>query len=160
MRSGWIDPEDSDPNRRTAKQVAGHRAYCPLRWCLRRHRERSQITAEHIVTADMLRGLHDNAAIGFSPDCDPTPVSERHYGPSTGPTSTARRQHVAAYKFAAAWQMLAPATRPVIRSVVLRNVAIGPTARALSLTPAQCTDLLLAGLNALAAHFSIRSVAA
>jgi hypothetical protein len=59
MRAEWSDPEDLRPNVRSRRTISAHRAYCPLRWCLRRHGERSVITLVHVATADRLCGAWD-----------------------------------------------------------------------------------------------------
>src|SRR5215469_1775371 len=67
MAGEWIDPVASTPAAaRTAPRVKGHRAFCPLRYCILRHGAASSITEEHVIAADLLRALADGAMIGFS----------------------------------------------------------------------------------------------
>jgi hypothetical protein len=64
MRSTWRDPDDHRVNARLAREVNGHRAYDPLRWCLKRHGPESRVTEGHIAAADKLRQAADLAVVG------------------------------------------------------------------------------------------------
>jgi hypothetical protein len=105
MRSTWRDPEDTSPSAaRTAREIAGYRQFDPLRRCVQRHKDRCGITEAHIIAADVFRRIADGAVIGFSVHRDHLlPVSSIHYRPSTGPTSTARRQSAAGGSSCGQW---------------------------------------------------------
>jgi hypothetical protein len=65
MPSSWRDPDDIRPSaRRTAKEIAGYRTYCPLRRMMRH--KGSSITVQHIIAADELRVIFDLARLGYS----------------------------------------------------------------------------------------------
>jgi hypothetical protein len=93
MAGEWIDPVAGTPAAaRTAPRVMGHRAFCPLRYCIKRHGAASSFTEEHVIAADLLRALADGAMIGFSAARDYLPVTAIRYLPVTGTTRNARRQ--------------------------------------------------------------------
>ena len=80
MRLRWRDPDDNSPLARTAREVDGHRAYCPLRWSYNRHGEAGYITDRHIYAADRLRGSWELATHGLSAQND-TFILSLQYGP-------------------------------------------------------------------------------
>jgi hypothetical protein len=158
MRDSWTDPDDLRPNVRSGRIVGGHRAFCPLRWCVKRHAERSSFTPEHILAADKLRGLWDGARIGFAGLKDWAPVHSILYRPPLGPAKTALRQWKAARAFDKAWRCLDAKARPVIALVVLANRALSVTATTLGITPALAGQRAVEGLDLLCRHFGIRPV--
>jgi hypothetical protein len=93
MTGEWLDPVASTPAAaRTAPRVKGHRAFCPLRCCIRRHGAAASFREEHVIAADLLRLWADGATIGFSVERSNLPVSSIQYMPMTGTTRNARRQ--------------------------------------------------------------------
>src|SRR5215472_690603 len=75
MAGEWLDPIDSGSTAaRTAPRVKGHRTFCPLRYCIRRHGPASNFSEAHVVAADLLRGWGDGAAIGFSVEKTNLPI--------------------------------------------------------------------------------------
>jgi hypothetical protein len=159
MKSSWRDPTDTVPTAaRTAREVTGHRAYCPLRWCQRRHGARSSFSADHVAAADRLRLLFDGSRLGFNTRHDiGQSVNEITYRrPLTGPGYSAMKQLTFTHRFVDAWNLFDEPARQVLAGVVLNNRAVGPTARTLGLTPARCTAILVEALDLLCRHFDIR----
>jgi hypothetical protein len=156
MRGEWLDPDDLRPNVRTGRTVSGHRAYCPLRWCLRRHGARSSFSKDHIVAADKLRGYFDGARLGYGGLMDWMPITAKLYRPMLGPDRRSLRQWQARRQFDRAWSLFDDPARAMLASVVLMNVAVGPTAETLGITKAQATERLVAALERLCEHWDIR----
>jgi hypothetical protein len=158
MRSEWADPTDDRPSAaRTAKTIFGHIAFCPLRWCVRRHGSRSNYTAEHIRAADRLRVAFDGASIGFSSVKDWRPVTEIKYRPATGPTTAAMLQLKAHRAFDVAWGVLDEDEQAMVEHVVLRNIAVGRAADMLGVSMPIMTKRLVVALDRLCEHFNIRA---
>jgi hypothetical protein len=124
MKGEWTDPDDLEPNRRRGRVIVGHRGFCPLRWCLRRHKERSTITVEHILAADQLRLLADAIAIGLSGnDRFNLNFIQRAILPRSGPSNAELRQARAWRPFQRAMALFNGDERDLIAHVVLLNLA-------------------------------------
>jgi len=129
MRGSWADPDDMTPSaRKSARLVTGHRTFCPLRWCLKRHGSQSSITPEHIAAADILRGHVDLAVIGrggvWWPEGLMLGMAGHLYGTPSGPSATAvgnLRSYRAARRALALYR---PQERRLMTFVVLLNNAI------------------------------------
>jgi hypothetical protein len=159
MRYEHRDNDDLSPNRRTVRMVAGHRAYCPLRWCLRRHKERSTITVEHILAADELRRLADATAIGLSNGSRFKLEFFQHLAsPSSGP-SCAERKSVRAWRpFQRAMAIFTDGERDLVTHIVLLNTALHAFAKILRergtpVAEGALTQPLVACLDKLVEHF-------
>jgi hypothetical protein len=126
MRAEWADPEDLQPTRRAGRVIVGHRGFCPLRWCLRRHKDRSSITVEHILAADQLRLLADTISIGLSGHKDRFNLQLIQYAtlPRTGPSPHEIRQARAWRPFKRAVGLFNEDERDLIAHVLLLNLAI------------------------------------
>jgi hypothetical protein len=157
MKSEWVDPDDLRPNQRTGRTIPGHRAFCPLRWCIRRHGERSSFTVEHVEAADRLRGLFDGARIGFAGLRDWRPVSALNYRPSTGPSATALRQLRCRTQFDRVWALFGTEAHAVLAAVVLKNLSVGRTAELLEMTKPLITQRLVEALDRLCLNFDIEA---
>jgi hypothetical protein len=155
MRADWIDPEDLRPNVRAGRTITGHRAYCPLRWCIRRHGSRSSFNENHILAADRLRAAWDGARIGFSGLKDWRPVQAILYRPSQGPTTSAMRQLKCRKEFDKAWALFDDRARALLASVVLQNRALGPTADVLGISKPLASQTLTEALDVLVGHFDL-----
>ncbi len=125
MRSSWRDPTDLTPNaRRTAKEITGFRATCPLRQMQHRCIDASSITNSHILAADRLRLDADAVAIGLSNDRDLAAAQAWTYGPIAGPSALALRNIRAWPRFRAAMALFDPAQRRLLTHVVLLNRSV------------------------------------
>jgi hypothetical protein len=155
FKTSWADPEDMRPNAREARTVTGHRAYCPLRWCRKRHGDRSAFTVEHIEAADRLRAAWDGARLGFAGLKDWRPISSIQYRPSTGPGTAARRQLGCRKAFDKAWALFDDRSRALLASVVLMNLSIAQTSETLSITKALASQRLAESLAMLVRHFDL-----
>jgi hypothetical protein len=156
FKAEWADPDDFKPNaRRTARQVSGYMAFCPLRWCLRRHGPRSSYTLRHIVAADKLRLAFDGSRLGFMSLKDWRPVTAINYRPSTGPTQNAMRQLKCRRTFDQVWSIFPESDRALLLAVVLRNIPVGRTADLLGWTKPKTTQAMVAVLDKLADHFGV-----
>jgi hypothetical protein len=156
MRGEWRDPMDTTPSAsRTARTIAGHRVFCPLRWCIRRHGERSTFTAEHVAAADKLRIAFDGARLGYSGLKDWRPVTAINYRPSTGPASPALRQLRARKTFDSAWSLFDDPTRAVLVGVVLSNLSLARCAAITGRSAHLSKQLLADALDRLVLHFDI-----
>jgi hypothetical protein len=157
MRASWNDPEDDRPSAaRTARTISGHMSFCPLRWCLHRHGERSSYTVEHIQAADRLRLAFDGSRLGFSALKDWRPIQATQFRPSTGPGAAALKQTKAARDFAAAWGTLDQDERAMLVLVVLRNTTISKAAIMLEISGPIMTRRLVTALDRLCDHYDIR----
>ena len=81
-RGVWRDPTDLTPNaRRTAREITGFRATCPLRQAQHRCSGACSVTDAHILAADRLRLDADAVRIGLSNGRDYTAAQSWQYGP-------------------------------------------------------------------------------
>jgi hypothetical protein len=161
VRAEWTDPEDDKPTAaKTARQVSGYRQFCPLRWCIRRHKERSSFTAEHVVAADRLRLSFDGSRLGFSALRDWRPIQAMFYRPQTGPTATAVRQYRCRRSFDAAWSLFNDTERALLLAVVLRNIAINRVCEMTGWSKHKTTEKVVASLDKLADHYDIKQAKA
>jgi hypothetical protein len=125
MQASWRDPDDRTPTAaRTAREIAGYRAYCPLRWMLRRHGAASAVTERHVYAADRLRFTFDVAGLGMSGVRELLPVTALVYGPRDGPGRAALWQTRALREFRRAMACEPLEDRPLIGAVVLRNHSV------------------------------------
>jgi hypothetical protein len=160
MRAEWIDPGDDNPNRRTARVVAGFRARCPLRRCIARFGERAGYTPEMIEAADRLRSAYDGARLGFSSfSLDGRPINEvKLYLPPSGPTKPALRQLRCRQTFEHAWSLFDENARAMLMLVVLRNMAVTRYAELAGVRPETAKERMLQALERLADWFDIEPV--
>jgi hypothetical protein len=159
MASSWIDPEDDRPNAsRTAREVAGHRAFCPLRWCIRRHGERSQITAKHVLATDHLRRLADAVLYGFNGNRNPFLYTDMLPRPLLGPPQPALRRARCWRPFVRAMALFTQAQRRLLTAIVLLNRSVSAWCEELAaegrrvLQRVEMQKLVIC-LDALAEHF-------
>jgi hypothetical protein len=158
MRDDWPDPTDDRPSvARTARTVSGRRAFCPLRWCLKRHQERSSFTPEHVAAADRLRLCYDGARLGFASLRDWRPIRSINYRPAMGPTNTALRQYRCRREFDAVWTTLNEFERVLVRMVVLENLACGKAAGTLGWPLPMTVTALVAVLDRLCERWDIHA---
>jgi hypothetical protein len=156
VRASWADPDDMKPNAaRAARSIAGHRAFCPLRWCIARHGERASFTADHVAAADALRAAWDGARIGFSSLKDWRPVTAINYRPAMGPTVSALKQLKCRVAFDRAWSLFDDATRAALVLVVLRNTSISKAAEVLDTSASRCKERLVIAFDRLVLHLDI-----
>jgi hypothetical protein len=159
MKSEWSDPTDLTPTAaRTARQVHGFRAFCPLRRCVGRHGEAAGYTPEMIEAADRLRGLFDGARIGFSVLKDWRPIQAVQYRPVTGPTPTALRQLRCREGFDRIWALLDVDTRAVVGAVVLLNRPLTEFSGGQRMRHYAAKDRLITALGRMVLHFEIREL--
>jgi hypothetical protein len=156
MRDEWRDPDDMTPNAaRTARNIVGWRGFDPLRKCRKRHGDASSITERHVAAADILRGLADGAAIGFSAPVDLSlPVTAIAYRPSTGPTRNAERQARCWHRFVKVIALFTRTQRELITLVVLTNTSVHRIAMARRIHPPRLMGELVAVLDLLDQYFS------
>jgi hypothetical protein len=158
MRDDWPDPTDDRPSAaRTARTVSGRRAFCPLRWCLKRHQERSSFAPEHVAAADRLRLCYDGARLGFASLKDWRPIQSINYRSAMGPTNTALRQYRCSCEFDAVWTTFDESERVMVRMVVLENLACGKAAQALGWSLPMTVTALVAVLDGLCKRWDIRA---
>jgi hypothetical protein len=129
MRHHWRDPDDLTPSaRKTPREVAGHRTFCPLRWCLKRHGSHSSIGPDHICAADILRNHVDLAVIGrggvWWPEGLMLGMASQHRTAPTGPTVLARGNLKSLYAAKRAMALYLPPERHLMTFVVLLNNAV------------------------------------
>jgi len=130
MPSAWRDPDDTKPTAaRDAREIAGHRAYCPLRWMRRRHGRASRITVEHVVAADYLRRAADEALYGCGGTNMLAVLGGGAFGPLSGPGSAALRQARAWREYTRAMALMDAHGRAVITSIVLLNHSLASWCR-------------------------------
>jgi hypothetical protein len=125
MPAEWVDPnqEGRSSAARTAKLVTGVRRFCPLRWSLRRHKDRSQITTEHVLAADRLRVLADTCAIGLTGGRSRFVMEAALLlkAPRTAPSRSEIKQARAWPAFRRAMAIYNAAERELMTAVVLLN---------------------------------------
>jgi hypothetical protein len=156
LKTEWSDPSDRMPSAaKTARTIYGYMAYCPLRWCLRRHGARSSFTLQHIEAADRLRLLFDGSRLGFSGIRDWRPIQAINYRPSTGPTRTAMRSLRCRTAFDQVWSIFDDMDRSLLLAVVLRNIPVGRVAEMVGQSKPRTTQRLVAVLDRLCEHFVI-----
>jgi hypothetical protein len=124
MRLRWRDPDDNSPLARSAREIDGHRAYCPLRYMQLRHGDRSDITERHIYAADRLRRAYDLAVIGASGPRDMVPVLSIVYGPCSGFSVAATAQPKALREVQRAMALFNGEERALLTKVVLFNYSV------------------------------------
>jgi hypothetical protein len=162
MKSDWTDPTDLTPSAaRTARTIAGYRGFDPLRWCLRRHGDRSSITVEHIYAADMLRRYADAIAIGVSGRKNRLNLQylDLMLTPKLGPTHAEVTQARAWRPFIRAMAMYTTDERSMITAVVLLNHSVIRWCEAIyqetGIQPSQHREMgrLVSCLDRLVEHF-------
>jgi hypothetical protein len=158
MKSDWIDPDDNNPTRRTARTVSGYRRTCPLRRCLARLGEMSRFTDLHVRAADRLRCLFDGAMLGFSALKDWRPVTAINYRPATGPTTQAMQQLRCRRRFDQVWALFTIEVRAILALVVLHCQGVTAAAAMLGMSKALVIERLTEALDLLADHWDIREV--
>ena len=108
-----------------------------------------------IVAADILRGLADGAAIGFTAPRDLSlPVQAVTYRPSLGPTRTAERQTRCWRRFVKAMAVFTRAQRELLTLAVLLNTSVHRIAAARGLQAPILMGQLVACLDMLAQHLA------
>jgi hypothetical protein len=157
VKGSWNDPDDMKPGAtRTAKQVTGWRGYDPLRMAFKRLGERSNVKAEHIVAADLLRAAFDGSRIGYSGLASWMPIQSRIYRPSTGPAQPAMKRLRARQSFDKAWVALGTERRhALIAGVVLRNLSVAKVAEMLGISPNLASEQLAEALDVLVKHLDV-----
>jgi hypothetical protein len=135
--------------------VHGYRTFDPLRKCRKRHGDASSITERHVVAADLLRGLADGAAIGFSAPRDLSlPVQAVTHRPRFGPGRLAERQARCWRRFVKAMAAFTRAQRELLTLVVLTNNSVHRIAAARRINPPRLMGELVACLDQLEQHFA------
>jgi hypothetical protein len=160
MRAEWIDPGDDNPNRRTARMVAGFRARCPLRRCIARFGARAGYTPEMIEAADRLRSAYDGMRLGFNGlVLDGRPINEvKLYLPPSGPTRPALRQLKCRQTFERAWSLFDEDARAMLMLVVLRNMPMTRYAELAGIRAETAKERMLQALDRLVDWFDIEPV--
>jgi hypothetical protein len=156
LKDVWRDPQDDRPtSARTAREVSGYRAMCPLRKCLARHRDRSSFTSRHIEAADRLRACFDGGRIGFSGLKDWRPIGSVAHRPSQGPGVVAMRQLHARKRFDATWSMFGTEERALLSLVVLANQPVSTASARLEMRLPRALQTTVDALDKLADHFRV-----
>ena len=151
MRASWRDPDDITPGaRRTAKEITGFRAFCPLRQ-MSAH-PHSGITAAHIMAADKLRELIDIATIGYSGD-RPLIYVQQNAQPCTGMGRAALAQNKAWREVRRVVDIFPVSQLAMIQAVILQNVRLFTWARQHGQNPQIAKGRLLSILDRLVQHF-------
>jgi hypothetical protein len=162
MRHDYPDPEDVMPNAsRTARTINGWRHFDPLRWCRSRHGDRSSITEDHIVAADILRRHADAIAIGLSGGMNRFNLEfyDRYFRPKLGPTQAEVRQARSWRPFQRAMALYDADERKLVTAVVLLNMPVMRWCDAVfretseRLNPHRQQQRLVACLDRLVEHF-------
>jgi hypothetical protein len=156
MPAAWRDPEDVNPNARTAREVRGWRRADPLRACLQRHGHSCGISETMVAAADCLRRAADGAAIGFTAATKEAglPVTSAVYGPLSGPPLSARKQLRCRVVFERAMRMFTVAQSELVLACVVQNVPVAQFAKARSLNPQFSMGRLVGCLELLEQHFA------
>jgi hypothetical protein len=162
MRSEWADPLDFKPGpAKSVRTVNGYRARCALRWCIKRHGERSSFKAEHVVAADLLRVAFDGSRLGFAGLKDWAPVHSILYRPMTGPTHKAQLQLRCRQKFDRCWKVFSDRECALIAGVVLLNYSVAFASSELGISPKLGLEQLVVALDKLVVALDVgRAVAA
>jgi hypothetical protein len=159
MKSEWPDPSDLTPNAsRTARAVSGWRGFCPLRWNVKRHGERSSFNQDHIEAADRLRACFDAGSLGFNTYIvDGRPVNALVYRPSQGPTRSALRQLRCKEAFTEAWKLFSDDAKAILILVVLKNTSLGKAVEVFEgrISKPRLTQTLVEALDRLVDHWNI-----
>jgi hypothetical protein len=125
MRASWRDPDDLRPTAaRSAREIAGFRSFCPLRWMLRRHGGATAITERHILAADRLRAAADITAYGFTGERELLPINAIAYGPRTQPAADFMVRSRARAELLRAIALFRADDRLLLVAVVLLNRSI------------------------------------
>ena len=143
----WIDPDDSDPNRRTARRVRGVRRVDPL---------------DVLAAANPARWTPERVAAGrryyalwAACQCSGRPLVPMRV---TGSAATADGAAVAGVdavtRFREASEAVSVRAYGAIALVVIEGASLRDVATALGVSQATASADLLTGLDCLAAHFS------
>jgi len=151
MRAEWRDPEDMNPNRRTAHNIVGWRSFDPLRKLAARRG--SPVTAEHITAADLLRQQYDLARIGLSAKREPWVYTDIANVPRDGPTRAAQMQTRAIREVQRALAIFSPVQRALVEHTVLNNGSVRSWALGCGLSCAEGMTLLIVALDRLVEHY-------
>ena len=136
----WVDPDDNDPNRRTARRISGHCAYDPVR----RLKEMGTLSRSQVSAVMRLRKHYELGVLQQSgaTDWSATPSG---CSPGVGPAERVM-QHIEA--FDAARQHIGR-NFAVVQAVCLDGQPIGVFAAAWKHNGQLATGMLLAGVSAL-----------
>jgi hypothetical protein len=127
-----------------------------LRWCRKRHGERSCFTEEHVVAADCLRIAFDGAAIGFSGLKDWRPIASIHYRPMSGHRLTALKQLRSRNAFDRTWALLDPTARLLAMLIILQNRSCASVAKQIEWSAPMVVAAIVDVLDRLCTHWNIR----
>ena len=153
MDAAWIDPDDADRNRRTARTVNGRRAFDTL---MSMHQRGNQITKRHLDAATALRDDYEFGVLGARPN-GRSSVAVQSSGSGCQYPDDLRLIHLARYRHA----MQAVG---LLNAVILRHVILGvpnPDDRTIRsfaekhvITVRLATARLIAAVDALAEHYA------
>lgn len=121
-KSEWPDPDDVRPNQRTARSIRGFTRGCALRRIQKSGS--SEITEEHVRTAEYVRSRADIAVWGFSAERDGMPVTQLVYGPKLDFSAGCHAQARAIDEFKRVWNTLTERQQRMLVVVVLQNYTI------------------------------------
>jgi hypothetical protein len=149
-RAEWIDPADSNPNRRAAKLVHGWRKFDPLR----RLNTHLDITLEQLAAADFLRRHYDVARLGLTGPRQPWLYADPLHGPMTGFSRAALAQAKAARAVARCLKIFNREQRECVEQVILNNVAFTSWWRSKGVGRQRAKMVLLMVLDLLVTHYA------
>jgi hypothetical protein len=158
LAMSWRDPDDLRPTAaRSARHIVGFRAFCPLRYMVRRHGGAADITERHILAADRLRHAADITAYGFTGERELLPINAIAYGPRSQPAVDFLVRSRARAELLRALALFDAADRALLTAVLLLNRSIAAWVRDRdgdAASPLRERQRLIGILDRLVAHFA------
>jgi hypothetical protein len=122
MKSAWRDPTDLTPNAaRRPREVQGWRVFCAVR---RARAHGADISEQHVIAADLLRGKFDLARLGPSTQALSWSPHGLMPSPRSGPTAAALRAAYASEAVGRFFRSLTPEQAELLIAVVLFNIPV------------------------------------
>ncbi len=150
-RASWRDPEDTSPNRRTARMIDGYRAADALTTLKKRG---GPITPLHMQAAIALRNAYEIGELGARPGYERPEISSPQFGPMDGP-QTMRLDALKSYRDAK--QSVPRSQWPILEHVVIKNASVSSYGTKNHRRRDQAVGYLIAALDCLVDHYDLKN---
>lgn len=147
----WRDPEDTSPNRRTAKMIDGYRAADALTTLRKRG---GPITPLHLQAATALRNAYELGELGARPGYERPEISSPQFGPMDGP-QVMRLEMLKKYRQAK--QSVPRSQWPILEHVVIKNASATSYGAEHRMRKDLVVGYLIAALDCLVDHYDLKN---
>lgn len=144
-RSEWADPDDSDPNRRTARKISGHRSFDGLHWLL----SVGSISKSQHTAGSRYRRCWELGAVGCSGSAIAR-LGQAVSGSSDAGPSEIKLQHLQRYQAA---KRAVGGLADVVDEIICQGGSLASYAKRWRLNPLKVVGRLGAALDVLKDHW-------